>query len=88
MFRGREITYVDQGFKIMNQLIERVKDIAVVESPPKVEGKKLIMVLLLLRVARGLVPPRLGSLRLSVSQSKKLRLNRHLSSLTALGFFE
>lgn len=45
MFRGREITYVDQGFKIMNQLIDKVKDIAVVESPPKVEGKKLIMVI-------------------------------------------
>src|SRR4051795_6778523 len=27
MFRGREIAYVDQGFKIMNQLIEMVKDI-------------------------------------------------------------
>lgn len=45
MFRGREITYVDQGFKIMKQLTEMVKDIAIVESPPKVEGKKLIMVL-------------------------------------------
>jgi translation initiation factor IF-3 len=45
MFRGREIAYVDQGFKIMNQLVEMVKDIGVVEAPPKVEGKKLIMVL-------------------------------------------
>src|SRR3954452_17514435 len=38
MFRGREITYVDQGFKIMNQLIDRIKDIGVVEAPPKIEG--------------------------------------------------
>jgi translation initiation factor IF-3 len=45
MFRGREITYADQGMKIMKQLIERVKDIASVESPPKLEGKKMIMVL-------------------------------------------
>jgi translation initiation factor IF-3 len=45
MFRGREIAYVDQGFKIMRQLIELVKDVGVVEAPPKVEGKKLIMVL-------------------------------------------
>ena len=45
MFRGREITYVDQGFKIMKQLTEMVKDIAVVEAHPKIEGKKLIMVL-------------------------------------------
>lgn len=45
MFRGREITYVDQGFKIMKQLTEIVKDIAIVEAHPKIEGKKLIMVL-------------------------------------------
>lgn len=45
MFRGREITYVDQGFKIMRQLAEMVKDIAIVEASPKLEGKKLIMVL-------------------------------------------
>ena len=45
MFRGREITYVDQGFKIMRELIELVKDVGNVEAPPKLEGKKLIMVL-------------------------------------------
>ncbi len=45
MFRGREITYVDQGFKIMRQLADQVKDVAIVEAPPKIEGKKLIMVL-------------------------------------------
>jgi len=45
MFRGREITYVDQGFKIMKQLAELVKDVGNVESPPKIEGKKLIMIL-------------------------------------------
>src|SRR5688500_7430741 len=41
MFRGREITYVDQGYKIMKQLAEMVKDIATVEATPKLEGKKL-----------------------------------------------
>ena len=45
MFRGREITYVDQGHKMMRELQEMVKDIAVVEAFPKLEGKKLIMVL-------------------------------------------
>ena len=45
MFRGREITYVDQGFKIMRQLAELVKDVGTIEAPPKIEGKKLIMVL-------------------------------------------
>lgn len=45
MFRGREIAYVDQGYKMMAQLVEMVKDIASVESPAKLEGKKLIMIL-------------------------------------------
>jgi translation initiation factor IF-3 len=45
MFRGREITYVDQGFKMMKQLSEMVKDIAIIEAAPKLEGKKLIMIL-------------------------------------------
>lgn len=45
MFRGREITYVDQGHRMMRQLQEMVKDIAIVEAFPKLEGKKLIMVL-------------------------------------------
>ncbi len=45
MFRGREITYVDQGYKIMKELAEIVKDVGMVEAPPKLEGKKLIMVL-------------------------------------------
>jgi translation initiation factor IF-3 len=40
MFRGREITYADHGFKIMKQLVDLVKDIGSVESPPKLEGKK------------------------------------------------
>jgi translation initiation factor IF-3 len=45
MFRGREIAYADQGFKIMRDLAERVKDIASIEASPKLEGKKLIMIL-------------------------------------------
>ncbi len=45
MFRGREITYVDQGHKMMRELMEKTKDIAMVEAYPKLEGKKLIMIL-------------------------------------------
>ncbi len=45
MFRGREIAYVDQGYKMLDMLIQQVKDIAMIESPPKLEGKKLMMIL-------------------------------------------
>ena len=45
MFRGREIVYVENGHKIMRQLADLVKDIGIVEAFPKLEGKKLIMVI-------------------------------------------
>lgn len=45
MFRGREIAYLEQGHKMLQRLIEQVKDVANVEYPPKLEGKKLIMIL-------------------------------------------
>lgn len=45
MFRGREIAYVDQGYRMMAKLVDLVKDIGVVEAPAKLEGKKLILIL-------------------------------------------
>lgn len=45
MFRGREVAYVDAGYKTMKRLILELGDMAIVESPPKLEGKKLIMVI-------------------------------------------
>lgn len=45
MFRGREIAYVDHGRKLLDRLIEMVKDCGTVESPPKLEGKRLTVVL-------------------------------------------
>lgn len=45
MFRGREIAYVDNGRKLLDRLIEMVKEWGVVESPPKLEGKRLTVVI-------------------------------------------
>lgn len=45
MFRGREVAYSDQGYKIMRGLVDKLKDIAIVEAPAKLEGKKMIMIL-------------------------------------------
>jgi translation initiation factor IF-3 len=44
MFRGREVAYVEGGYKTMRRLIEELGELAIVEAPPKLEGKKLIMV--------------------------------------------
>jgi translation initiation factor IF-3 len=45
MFRGREIAHTEPGFKMIHAIIEELKDVGMVESPPKLDGKKLIMIL-------------------------------------------
>jgi len=45
MFRGRELAHVDLGQKILERLLEYVKDICTVEKPPKMEGRNMTMIL-------------------------------------------
>ncbi|WP_050748597.1 translation initiation factor IF-3 [Halothermothrix orenii] len=44
-FRGREVMHKQLGYDLMNRLIDEVKDLGVVESKPKMEGRNMIMVL-------------------------------------------
>nr|WP_276203653.1 translation initiation factor IF-3 [Hyalangium minutum] len=44
-FRGREITYKNQGSAILDDVVQDLKDIAVVEQPPRMEGRLMFMVL-------------------------------------------
>ena len=44
-FRGRQITHSDIGLKIMNAFAERIKDVAVVERRPSIEGRNMMMIL-------------------------------------------
>lgn len=41
-FRSREMQHKDVGFEKINQILEKCKEIAVVELQPKFEGSKLI----------------------------------------------
>lgn len=45
MFRGREMTRIEFGRKILERLQEDLTDIAVVDSLPKMEGRTMSMVL-------------------------------------------
>jgi translation initiation factor IF-3 len=45
LFRGREIAHTQPGFARCKEVVERLKDVGIVEAPPKLEGKKLIMIL-------------------------------------------
>jgi translation initiation factor IF-3 len=45
MFRGRESAHPELGKKILDRLVERLADVAKVESAAKLDGRNMIMVL-------------------------------------------
>ncbi len=45
MFIGREIVFTDKGKEILDRVAKDVSDIAVVEAPPKLEGRDMWMTL-------------------------------------------
>lgn len=44
-FRGRQITHAEIGLKVMQDFVERTKDVSVVEKRPALDGRHMIMVL-------------------------------------------
>ncbi|MGQ0794404.1 MAG: translation initiation factor IF-3 [Deltaproteobacteria bacterium] len=44
-FKGREITHSELGSELAHKIIERLSDVGAVDSPPKFEGKNLIMII-------------------------------------------
>lgn len=45
MFRGREMDHADLGKKLLDRLAEEVKELGVIESEAKIDGRDMIMVL-------------------------------------------
>lgn len=45
MFRGREMAHPEQGLTILERLAEDLKDVAVVENQPKMEGRNMHMLI-------------------------------------------
>lgn len=44
VFRGREITHMEFGKKSLDKIVEAVKDVAVIEVAPKMEGRSMFMI--------------------------------------------
>jgi translation initiation factor IF-3 len=44
-FRGRELSHQQLGMEVLNKVKETLQDIAKVEHHPKLEGKRMIMVM-------------------------------------------
>lgn len=44
-FRGREITYPELGRELLEQIAQRLSDVSEIESPPRLEGRSMLMIL-------------------------------------------
>ena len=44
-FRGRQISHAEIGRQVMGKFYEQIKDYAVIERQPKLEGRSMIMIL-------------------------------------------
>ena len=45
MFRGREMAHTELGRKILDRLVEDLKQVAQVEAYPKLDGRNMVMVI-------------------------------------------
>ncbi|MBV8689450.1 MAG: translation initiation factor IF-3, partial [Candidatus Eremiobacteraeota bacterium] len=59
MFRGREITYVSFGRRLLDRMVVDMAPIATVEREPRLEGKNMFMILAPRAVPTG--PPKFSS---------------------------
>ena len=57
LFRGREITHSDVGKEIMLKMAAELEDIGVLDSPPKVMGRQMIMMISPRPKIKGVAPP-------------------------------
>jgi translation initiation factor IF-3 len=49
MFKGREMAYQEQGEELLKRFVEKVEDIAKIESPLKMEGRNMNLILVPLK---------------------------------------
>ncbi len=44
VYRGRELAHEEIGFKVMQEVLDKIGDIVKVETPPRLEGRSLIAI--------------------------------------------
>jgi translation initiation factor IF-3 len=45
LFKGREMAYQDFGTELMQRILKLLEDVSKIESEPKMEGRRMVMVL-------------------------------------------
>ncbi len=44
LFRGREMAHIEEGRRVMNDVLVALEDVAKLEKPPSMEGKRMIAI--------------------------------------------
>ena len=44
IFRGRENAHVDEGFKLVQRLIKDLEEVAKLEQPPQMHGRRIVVI--------------------------------------------
>jgi translation initiation factor IF-3 len=45
LFRGRELAHIDEGRKVMNEVLQALDDVAKIEKNPSMEGKRMTAII-------------------------------------------
>jgi translation initiation factor IF-3 len=45
LFRGRELQHIEEGKRIIDQILEKLADCSKVEKPPSMEGRRMTAML-------------------------------------------
>lgn len=45
LFRGRELAHLDKGRSVVEQIVEQLEDVAKVEKPPTMQGRRMTAIL-------------------------------------------
>lgn len=45
MFRGRELQHIEEGRRIIDEMIQKLQDVCKIENPPRMEGKQMTAML-------------------------------------------
>ncbi len=57
MFRGREITHADLGWKLLEKMMESLKGTVTIEKQPQMEGSRMYMILAPLSIQQPKATP-------------------------------
>jgi translation initiation factor IF-3 len=76
MFRGREITHADLGWKLLEKMMEALKGTVSIEKQPMMEGSRMFMILTPLTGQQAKSTTTVQSVKSSVGQTAKAAANQ------------